>query len=92
MSLVFEWDEDKDVNNYIKHGVSFNEAKTVFNDIFSITIYDPAHSIDEDRYIDIGLSSHGRLIVVSYTERRDKIRIVSCRKATKMEYAYYEKK
>jgi len=90
--LIFEWDDDKDIYNILKHGVSFQEAKSVFNDAFSITIYDPEHSIDEDRYIDIGLSSKGRLIVVSYTERKGKIRIISCRKATKKEYAYYEKK
>jgi uncharacterized DUF497 family protein len=92
LSLTFEWDENKANENLKKHGVSFDEAKTVFNDPFSVTIYDPDHSIDEDRYINIGLSSKGRLIVVSYLERDEKIRIISSRKATKEEQRDYEKK
>ena len=90
MELTFEWDEDKDLSNRRKHGVSFDEAKTVFNDPFSITIADVQHSDDEDRYVDIGLSARGRLIVVSYTERGANIRIISCRKATKSERRTYE--
>ena len=90
MDLTFEWDEDKDLSNQKKHGVSFDEAKTVFNDPFSITIADDQHSDDEDRYIDISLSVRGRLIVVSYTERGPNIRIISCRKATKFERRTYE--
>jgi uncharacterized DUF497 family protein len=92
LSLIFEWNENKANENLKKHGVSFDEAKTVFNDPFSVTIYDPDHSSDEDRYIDIGLSSKGRLIVVSYLEKDDKIRIISSRKATKKEKRDYEKK
>ena len=92
MSLIFEWNENKANENLKKHGVSFDEAKTVFNDPFSVTIYDPDHSIDKDRYIDIGLSSKGRLIVVSYLEQDGKIRIISSRKATKKEKRDYEKK
>jgi uncharacterized DUF497 family protein len=69
MTLTFEWDEDKSKRNFRKHEVIFEEAKTVFNDPFSITIDDPDHSGDEDRYLDIGLSSKGRMIVVWYTER-----------------------
>jgi uncharacterized DUF497 family protein len=65
LPLTFEWDESKANENLKKHGVSFDEAKTVFNDPFSVTIEDPDHSIDENRYVDIGLSSEGRLIVVS---------------------------
>ncbi|MGR3179549.1 MAG: BrnT family toxin [Candidatus Anammoxibacter sp.] len=57
MSLIFEWDENKAEENSKKHGVSFEEAKTVLNDPFSLTIYDSDHSIEEDRYLDIGLSS-----------------------------------
>jgi uncharacterized DUF497 family protein len=90
MSLVFEWDEGKADTNLKKHGVGFDEAKTVFNDIFSLTIYDPDHSVHEHRYIDIGLSSKGRLIVVSYSERGKRIRIISCRKVTKKEQKVYE--
>ena len=90
MELTFEWDEDKDLSNRKKHGVSFDEAKSVFNDPFSITIADVQHSEDEDRYVDIGMSARSRLIVVSYTEREPNIRIISCRKATKSEWRTYE--
>ena len=90
MELTFEWDEEKDLSNQRKHGVSFAEAKTVFNDPRSITIADDEHSDEEDRYIDMGISSRGRLIVVSYTEREPNIRIISCRKATKSERKTYE--
>lgn len=92
MSLTFEWNEKKADDNLRKHGVSFDEAKTVFNDPFSVTIYDPDHSSDEQRYIDIGLSSKGRLIVVSYSERGKRIRIISSREATKKEQGVYENK
>ncbi len=90
MELTFEWDEEKDLSNRRKHGVSFEEAKTIFNDPRSITIADEQHSDDEDRYIDVGVSSRGRLIVVSYTEREPNIRIISCRKAAKSERKTYE--
>ena len=63
MGLIFEWDENKADENHKTHGVRFEEAKTVFNDPFSITKYDPDHSRNEDRYIDIGFSLQGRLIV-----------------------------
>jgi len=92
LSLTFEWDEKKADGNLRKHGVSFDEAKTVFNDPFSVTIYDPDHSSREQRYIDIGLSSKGRLIVVSYNERSERIRIISSREATKKEKGEYENK
>jgi hypothetical protein len=92
LSLIFEWDEKKADDNLRKHGVSFDEAKTVFNDPFSVTIYDPDRSSDEERYIDIGLSLKGRLIVVSYSERGEKIRIISGREATRKEQGEYENK
>ena len=92
MSFTFEWNEKKAEDNFRKHGVSFDEAKTVFNDPFSITIYDPDHSSDEQRYVDIGLSSKGRLIVVSYRERDKRIRIISSREATRKEQREYENK
>ena len=88
--MRFEWDEEKDLSNQKKHGVSFEEAKTVFNDPRSITIADEQHSDEEDRYIDIGTSSRGRVIIVSYTEREPNIRIISCRKAKTRERRYYE--
>ncbi len=92
MSLIFEWDEKKADDNLRKHGVSFDEAKTVFNDPLCVTIYDPDHLSDEERYIDIGLSSKGRLIVVLYIERGEKIRIISSREATRKEQGEYENK
>ena len=92
MSITFEWDENKADENLRKHGVSFDEGKTVFNDPYSITIYDPDHSIDEERYIDIGMSTKGRLIVVSYSERGGATRLISSRKATRKERRAYEGK
>ena len=64
MASLFEWDDEKAAANEAKHGASFDEAKTVFNDPFAITIGDPDHSIGEDRYVDIGLSAMGRFLVV----------------------------
>jgi uncharacterized protein len=90
VSLRFEWDEEKASSNERKHGVSFQEAKTVFNDPYSITIPDPAHSLTEDRWIDIGLSVSSRILYVVYTERSDVIRIISSRPATPRERKVYE--
>ena len=90
MDLVFEWDEEKARGNETKHHVSFEEGKTVFNDPFSLTIPDPDHSIGEDRWIDIGLSAAGRLLVVWYTERDGLIRIIGCRQANRRERRDYE--
>ena len=90
MALTFEWDEEKAVKNLKNHRISFEEAKTVFNDPLSITVADPDHSIDEDRYIDIGMSSQGHLLVVVYTERGQNIRLISSRRATKREQRAYE--
>jgi len=90
MKLSFEWDEEKAKENRRKHRVSFEEGITVFSDPFSITIDDPDHSTDEQRYIDIGTAETGRVLVVSYTERGGSIRIISCRKATRSERRRYE--
>ncbi|HYA42814.1 MAG TPA: BrnT family toxin [Syntrophobacteraceae bacterium] len=90
MKLGFEWDEEKATRNNDKHGVSFEEGVTVFHDPLSISIDDPDHSRNERRYIDIGASEGGRIQVVSYTERAGRIRIISCRKATKIEWRQYE--
>jgi uncharacterized DUF497 family protein len=86
----FEWDDVKARANLRKHGVSFDEAVTVFNDPLSITVSDAKHSNDEYRYVDIGMSDEGRLLVVIYTERGDKIRIISSRGATIRERKLYE--
>lgn len=92
VDLDFEWDEDKAAANLKKHKISFEEAKTVFADPFSITIDDPKHSVDEHRFIDIGASSSGKILVVSYTEREQKTRLINCRKAIKSEREIYEEK
>ncbi|MGD9562803.1 MAG: BrnT family toxin [Pyrinomonadaceae bacterium] len=89
--LEFEWDEDKAASNVKKHKITFEEAKTVFADPFSVTIDDPEHSAEERRFIDIGTSAAGAVLVVSYTERK-KIRLISCRKASKTERKIYEEK
>ena len=90
MALSFEWYEEKAVANLRKHGVSFEEAQTVFNDPMALTIEDREHAHEERRYIDIGYSASGRLLVVIYTERGDAIRLISSRKATRTERTYYE--
>ena len=90
MALEFEWDPAKAEANLKDHGVSFDEATTVFRDTFSITISDPDHSDSEDRFIDIGVSHRMQLLVVSYTERQDKIRIISARQPTRAERKSYE--
>lgn len=90
MKLNFEWDEEKAKTNIKKHGVSFDKSTTVFLDPFSMTIPDPNHSVDEQRYIYIGSSDKGRVLVVVYAERRLNIRIISCREATPTERKLYE--
>jgi uncharacterized DUF497 family protein len=90
MSLAFEWDEKKAKTNLKKHGVSFEEAITVFGDPFALTIYDPLHSEDEERFIALGESNRRRLLVVVFTERGDKIRIISSRVASRGERKDYE--
>ena len=88
--LIFEWDPQKAKSNLEKHGVSFEEASTAFQDTLSLTIDDPLHSIDEQRVILIGMSQKNRILVVVHTERGDSIRIISARKATKEERESYE--
>jgi uncharacterized protein len=90
MALEFEWDPLKAESNRKEHGVSFDEATTIFRDTLSITIADPDHSNSEDRFVDIGLSHRGQLLVVSYTERKDRIRIISARPANRAERKSYE--
>ena len=80
---------DKAAINAKKHRVSFEEAKTVFDDPMFITFIDEEHFIDEERYITIGLSNRGRLLMVAHTDRQDQIRIISARKATKKEERFY---
>jgi uncharacterized DUF497 family protein len=88
--MNFEWNPEKALTNLDKHGVSFQEAATVFNDPLSITFPDPDHSIDESRYIIIGTSGLGLLLVVAHTDRDDRVRIISARRATRQERRFYE--
>jgi len=90
MALRFEWDSKKAQANSRKHGITFEEASTIFGDPLSITIPDPAHSIGEDRFITIGTSVNNKLIVVVHTDRDDIIRIISARKAIRNEIRQYE--
>ena len=85
-----EWDESKNLLNQKKHGISFEEAATVFVDPLEVTIDDPDHSVSEHRFISIGESFKRRLLVVSYTERGNKIRIINARKSTRSERRAYE--
>lgn len=88
--MEFEWDDDKAASNERKHGVTFPEAQTVFADPLFLDFYDPAHSDDEQRYLIIGRSAAGNLLLVSYTERAESTRIISVRPATHREQRAYE--
>jgi uncharacterized DUF497 family protein len=88
--MQFEWDSEKATANLSKHGVSFDEARTVFDDPQYVDFYDPDHSDEEHRYIIIGQSGSGRLLMVSYTERDDTIRMISARELTPGEQKAYE--
>lgn len=88
--MQFEWNEKKAASNLSKHRVSFEEAKTIFDDPLYVDFYDPDHSEDEERYIIVGESNRGRLLIVSYTERGDSIRLISAREVTITEREAYE--
>ena len=88
--MEFEWDEDKAAANLSKHGVSFDKAKTVFHDPLYVDFFDPDHSHAEERYIIMGQSRRRRLLIVSYMEREDLIRLISAREATRGERGAYE--
>lgn len=88
--MEFEWDEKKAAANLARHGVSFDEAKSVFDDPVYVDFYDPDHSYAEHRYIIVGESQRGRLLIVSYTERGDLLRLVSAREVTRGEREAYE--
>ena len=90
MALNFEWDANKAKSNLRKHGISFVEASAVFGDPRSLTIPDPIHSALENRFITIGTSHRGKLLVVVNTERGDNIRIISARVASRQERRNYE--
>jgi len=88
--VEFEWDPGKAVANLAKHGVSFPEAMGVFGDPLEVTIPDPVHTHEEARFVSIGLSEAGRLLIVAYTEREGRIRIISAREAAPRERRHYE--
>jgi len=88
--MEFEWDFEKASRNLRKHGVSFAEAATVFDDPLAYTFFDPDHSDREDRFVTFGHSSDGRFLTVSHTDRDEHVRIISARKATRRERKIYE--
>jgi len=90
--MEFEWDPNKASKNFRKHKVSFSEAATVLGDTLAITVPDPDHSVDEDRYITVGWSNRSRLLMVAHTERGNHIRIISARELTRAERRSYEEK
>lgn len=92
MRLSFEWDARKAASNRRKHGVSFEEAATAFDDDFSVTIPDPLHSWGEPRYLLLGMSNVVRILVVVHSERGDRIRLISARPAAPAEKRTYEKR
>ncbi|XGV94599.1 MAG: BrnT family toxin [Leptolyngbya sp. BL-A-14] len=89
--MQFEWNPDKAASNAKKHGVTFEEAATVFNDLLSVTFPDPDHSVGENRYVMIGLSRFGQLLIVAHTDRGEKVRIISARQANRQERRFYER-
>jgi uncharacterized DUF497 family protein len=90
LDLGFEWDPRKASSNAQKHGITFLDAQAAFNDPSSLTIHDPDHSIDEDRYLLLGVIHSGKIVVVAHLFRRDNIRIISARMATATERRTYE--
>ncbi len=90
MRFQFEWDPAKAIANFAAHGVRFDEARDVFDDLLSRTVDDPDHSIEEHRFRTVGLSRAGRLLFVVHTDRGDTIRIIGARRATRREQRQYE--
>ena len=88
--LVFEWDPEKARENEQNHEVSFAEASEIFEDDHSSSVRDPDHSLEEDRYLIFGVSKGGKYLVVSYTERGDRVRLISARPMTPRERRAYE--
>jgi uncharacterized protein len=89
--LLFEWDTDKARSNRKKHGVDFDEAASIFADPLSVTISDPQHSSPGDeRFVTIGRSHAGRILVVVHSDQADTVRVISARPATRPERTHYE--
>ncbi len=88
--MQFAWDKRKAASNLKKHGISFAEAASVFGDPLSMTFPDPDHSEDEERFITIGMSEGGQVLLFAHADRAEAVRIISARKATRAERSYYE--
>jgi len=88
--VILEWDPKKAASNLAKHGVDFHEAGTVLDDPLSTTFPNPAHSLDEERYITIGMALSGRILVVAHTDRGEAVRLINARPATRSEREFYE--
>jgi hypothetical protein len=88
--VILEWDAEKAASNLAKHGVDFHEAGTVLDDPLSTTFPDPDHSVDEERFLTIGLSASGRILVVGHTDRGEAVRLITARPATPAERRFYE--
>lgn len=88
--MIVEWDSEKAASNLRKHGVDFHEAGSVLDDPLATTFPDARHSVEEERYITIGASVSGRILVVSHTERGEAVRLISARRATPRERRFYE--
>ncbi|MEW6686204.1 MAG: BrnT family toxin [Candidatus Edwardsbacteria bacterium] len=90
MGYIFDWDPKKAQSNLRKHGVSFEEASTVFGDSLALLMRDPDHSFEEERYLLLGMSIRQRLLVVAFAERPPLTRLISVRRATRTERRKYE--
>jgi uncharacterized DUF497 family protein len=88
----FEWDPGKARQNRLKHRISFQEAASVFGDPLAVTYPDPDHSLSEQRFITVGMSSAARVLIVAHVDRDENVRIISARKTTQRERKYYEEK
>jgi uncharacterized DUF497 family protein len=88
--MQFEWDETKAAQNLLKHGVSFEEAATVFGDPLSDTFNDPDHSAEERRFIIIGMSERGRILIVAHIDNEEVVRVISAREPIRKERQFYE--
>jgi hypothetical protein len=91
LGYIFEWDPKKAESNARKHGVTFDEASTVFGDPLGLLMPDPDHSLNEGRYLVLGMSNQQRLLVVAFAERPPRTRLISARRATPREWRRYEK-